>query len=614
MVIGGGRRASFSPASLFAAGEVGAWYDPSDLTTLFQDTAGTTPVTTPGQTVALMLDKSRVQSFDGPRRNLQTWTEQFDNPAWSKFNSTVTANATTAPDGTVTADKLFETVVNAAHSTDGGGISISGTLTWSVYAKAAERSFVRLVATQLTPSTIDRLVVVDLSNGAVSSVDPLATASAVSVGNGWYRISLTTTYSSTSLRLTVAIGESATNFAYPGVVGNGIFIWGAQLELGSTATTYQRIDAGPLPAAWLGNHATQATAAQRPTYGIEPMTGRRNLLIRTGELYNPSWQNYFIGQSESTVLAPDGVSNSTVLSGGDMNTRIYQYASGNFPTGNYTFSVWLRANSNVSSRISVMGGGSFLFPTFDNTITVNLTTSWQRLSVTGTNNSVQQIFVTIFNNANTIYAWGAQLEAGSTVTNYQSVTTQFNVTEAGVASKSYLFFDGVDDGMLTGTITPSTDKAQVFAGVRKLNDVGSIVAELSSNAGGNSGSFYLVSGEDLSSRYSSLGAGTVGGTGAVALWTSGGTAIDTSVLAATHDIPGDLSTIRRNGVLGVNATADKGTGNFLAYPLYIGRRAGTSLPFNGNLYGLITRFSATNLDAATITSTETWVNSKTGAY
>ena len=48
----------FNPASLFANGEQGAFYDPSDLSTLFQDDAGTTPVTGPGQTVGLMLDKS----------------------------------------------------------------------------------------------------------------------------------------------------------------------------------------------------------------------------------------------------------------------------------------------------------------------------------------------------------------------------------------------------------------------------------------------------------------------------------------------------------------------------------------------------------------------------
>ena len=48
----------FSPLSLFAGSVVGVWYDPNDITTLFQDTAGTTPITTTGQSVALMLDKS----------------------------------------------------------------------------------------------------------------------------------------------------------------------------------------------------------------------------------------------------------------------------------------------------------------------------------------------------------------------------------------------------------------------------------------------------------------------------------------------------------------------------------------------------------------------------
>lgn len=51
---------AFNPASLFAAGEQGTWYDPSDLTTLFRDAAGTIPVTLSPmeQTVSLMRDKS----------------------------------------------------------------------------------------------------------------------------------------------------------------------------------------------------------------------------------------------------------------------------------------------------------------------------------------------------------------------------------------------------------------------------------------------------------------------------------------------------------------------------------------------------------------------------
>lgn len=48
----------FTPASLFAAGEVGCWFDFTDLSTLFQDTAGTIPVTAVGQSVARANDKS----------------------------------------------------------------------------------------------------------------------------------------------------------------------------------------------------------------------------------------------------------------------------------------------------------------------------------------------------------------------------------------------------------------------------------------------------------------------------------------------------------------------------------------------------------------------------
>ena len=52
----------FNPASLFANGEEGAWYDPSDLSTLFQDTAGATPAGV-GDPVGLILDKSKGRNY-----------------------------------------------------------------------------------------------------------------------------------------------------------------------------------------------------------------------------------------------------------------------------------------------------------------------------------------------------------------------------------------------------------------------------------------------------------------------------------------------------------------------------------------------------------------------
>ena len=77
----------FDPASLFANGEQGAWYDPSDLTTLYQDSAGTTPVTADGDPVGLNEDKSpnsldlaQATSTSRPTYDLTSGTssEEFD--------------------------------------------------------------------------------------------------------------------------------------------------------------------------------------------------------------------------------------------------------------------------------------------------------------------------------------------------------------------------------------------------------------------------------------------------------------------------------------------------------------------------------------------------------
>mgnify|MGYP000694514433 CR=1 FL=1 len=216
-----------------------------------------------------------------------------------------------------------------------------------------------------------------------------------------------------------------------------------------------------------------------------------------------------------------------------------------------------------------------------------------------------------------IYIWGAQLELGSTATAYQRVSTAFDVTEAGVQSLSYLAFDGVDDFMVTPTITPGTDKAQVFAGVRKLSDAATgVIAEYSTNSGSTAGTWGLFSG--------GYGAGAaayaanLNGSQRTSFDATTFTAPISNVLTSTFDIAGALRAdeigFRANGAVptltgGGNSSA--GTGNFSAQAIYIGRKAGTSAPFNGNVFSLITRFGA-NLDTTTIQSTEAWVASKSG--
>lgn len=73
----------FNPLSLFAAGEQGGWYDPSDMSTLFQDAAGTIPVTAAGQPVGRVLDKSGRGNHASQATATSRPILQFANGLWS---------------------------------------------------------------------------------------------------------------------------------------------------------------------------------------------------------------------------------------------------------------------------------------------------------------------------------------------------------------------------------------------------------------------------------------------------------------------------------------------------------------------------------------------------
>lgn len=177
--------------------------------------------------------------------------------------------------------------------------------------------------------------------------------------------------------------------------------------------------------------------------------------------------------------------------------------------------------------------------------------------------------------------------------------------------RGYLLFDGVDDFLVTGTITPGVNKAQVFAGVTLSSNAASgVLAELSATSDSSAGSFSIwrpPSGGGTQWYAQSRGSA---GTSASASGYGVGT---TQIFSALSDISGDVLTARVDGAQVAQSTADQGTGNYLAYPFYIGRRGGTTAPFNGRIYSMICRFGP-NLTADQITQTEAWVNARTGAY
>ena len=174
--------------------------------------------------------------------------------------------------------------------------------------------------------------------------------------------------------------------------------------------------------------------------------------------------------------------------------------------------------------------------------------------------------------------------------------------------RPYLSFNGTTSSGVTPTITPGTNKAQVFAGVRKLSDAAQGIV-LESGAGGAQ-TISLEAPRAASATFSFASRGSVG---VVAVSPATFAAPTTRVLTGIGDIGADNVLIRVNGTLATQLSNDQGTGNYNANPLYLGARSGTSLFFNGRLYASLVRFGST-LSAAEVAQIEAWINSKTGAY
>ena len=186
------------------------------------------PVT--GESLGLLVEESRT--------NLVTYSEDLTDGSWVKGSSTVAGNAISAPDGTVTADKLVETANGpTSHVVSKATTTTAGSHTFSVYLKKAERSFALLY--DLTNSVGAYF---NLDTGAITtggSGIPAASAySSQYAGNGWWRCSITQSASAGTTTYRVYLAESGTVYSYTGNGTSGIYVWGAQLEESPYPTSY----------------------------------------------------------------------------------------------------------------------------------------------------------------------------------------------------------------------------------------------------------------------------------------------------------------------------------------------------------------------------------------
>jgi hypothetical protein len=174
------------------------------------------------------------------RTNLLQYSEQFNTSPWNASNVSIVANDTASPNGTLTADKVIcasgSSISPNIFYLNGISTIIGQSYKYTVYAKKGSSNFVKIRFSGSAFSTETNSPVFNLNTGVVVS----GTGTINNIGNGWYRVEATSTATGTTgAVVTIDIPSSTAVWPNGNFTGSEfIYIWGAQLEAGSYATSY----------------------------------------------------------------------------------------------------------------------------------------------------------------------------------------------------------------------------------------------------------------------------------------------------------------------------------------------------------------------------------------
>jgi len=298
--------------------------------------------------------------------NLLTFSEQFDNAAWTKTTTTVTANAIASPNNTTTGDTL--TASDANSTTLHSYTAIAQPYTFSIYIR-------RRTGTGTIDITADG-----------------STYVAKTITSDWARFDTTITPTAGARTPGVRIVNS----------GDAIDVWGAQLEIGSTATTYNPTTVKNL----LGYSELFDNAAWTKSNSFV----QTNLLTFSETFDNAAWVKTTITATANSIVAPNGYQTADTLAAtGANSTALQTFTASAVP---YTYSVYLYRKTGTGNIDITVDGTTW--------VTKTITAGWTRVDTVLTPASGSKTAgIRIVTSGDEIYAWGAQLVQGSVAGDYR---------------------------------------------------------------------------------------------------------------------------------------------------------------------------------------------------
>ena len=522
------------PNRLFQSGDILLWYDPSDLTTMFQDTTGVTPVTADGQSVAIVLDKGQW----GGKTLEQVLADQTDKVVGARPFTGIPAQVTSASGGTLAMN----------------GNAVRLTIPSDTNSVRMEVDFTGVVGRYY------KIVVQGATNFGLTMA-------------AWANLSLATPGSTASTSPNIQYIVRATGTAcklrfYPRTSSGA-----AAAQKAGDYVEFSEISIRELP----GYHREQATGTSMPKYktgpnpaaaenspdlkgiGVIDITG-----IATAATYNTT-------TGEGSVSRVD-LSNQSFVTFSPLDDTIYHAIDVTCLTGTILVRVGTFSGTGL---YTLPAGASILVP-------MALT---NRISITHTTAVGTSTFV----------------------------VNSLKEIPASAPYIHWLLYDGTDDSHSTSGINWGTDEVAACVGLYKASDAAQACFAAFGTNGGTAGvsaeqGLILAPGAAAATTYYARFVGSLTPTQAVA---TGYAAPHTGVVSVRGKIATDVQGISVNQGTEAFGSGDMGTGNFgSAIPVHFGRRAGSSLPFNGREYQTVIRSRL--LSAAELSSLETFVAEKTG--